>query len=492
MDKNRMRNVIQILLIGLTYTMGISQSYFYKIIDIKEFGSIKQIFQKDNRVFISSQLACSSGLVCSNLSEIDEFGNILFSKYIEDVDAAISTAIHGNNIFMSGVDPFGNSNIIVKEIDLNGTITKSKVFNFTKDGESMNLGYMRLLKDQLFLIGQIIKDNKSSSIIATMDLDFNLIKTHIDTSIHNNVIWDTDVGPDSLLTCFVLENGLASPYDRRRIEKYDKDLNLVWKYQPPDSLLIYGNDIKLYGTILDNGNIFFSYYKFGWNDRLPNLQCIDTLTKKSVWDYDFPNNNSHNRTVFRAKQLNNGDILITGKYATLSSNPRIRDSPWLMRLDRNGNKKWERTYVELGTDGQDKTGALWDAIELDNGDVMACGFVRNNNNRWEPLLIRTDADGCIDQGQANCPTVQIIDLMSGAVNEIGEATVSIFPNPTSGIIRISKSVQKIQVFNQLGSLVISKYNTNEIDLSDLDSSMYIISLSDNHGVISSHKVIKID
>jgi len=195
-------------------------------------------------------------------------------------------------------------------------------------------------------------------------------------------------------------------------------------------LLFLGNDVKLYGTVLDNGNIFFTYYKFGWNDRLPQFQCIDTITKKSLWEYNFQNISSHERSVFRVKQLKNGDILLSGKYATLATTPRIRDSPWLMRIDQNGIRKWERAFVELRSDGQDKTGVLWDAIELDNGDIMACGFVRDENQKWDPLLIRTDADGCIDQGTTNCPQVQIIDLMSGTVDVIGEDVVSIYPNPS--------------------------------------------------------------
>ncbi|MBK6567072.1 MAG: hypothetical protein IPG18_18195 [Saprospiraceae bacterium] len=50
---------------------------------------------------------------------------------------------------------------------------------------------------------------------------------------------------------------------------------------------------------------------------------------------------------------------------------------------------------------------------------MPVGFVRNNG-KWDPLLILTDADGFIDQSTPNCPTVQIFDLMTGAVDVIGD------------------------------------------------------------------------
>ena len=66
---------------------------------------------------------------------------------------------------------------------------------------------------------------------------------------------------------------------------------------------------------------------------------------------------------------------------------------------------------------------------------MPVGFVRNNG-KWDPLLILTDADGFIDQSTPNCPTVQIFDLMTGAVDVIGDKKTKIMPNPASDYIII--------------------------------------------------------
>ena len=170
-----------------------------------------------------------------------------------------------------------------------------------------------------------------------------------------------------------------------------------------------------------------------------------------------------------------------------------------MRIDKLGNKKWEKAYVEIEVDGQDKTGALWDAIELDNGDIMACGFVINNNKQV-PLLIRTDADGCIDQGVANCPQVQIIDLMSGAVDVLdNSSTLSISPNPTYDQINITMpdninlplAYELISISGQrlwVGSHDSPSPMTIEVD--HLPSGIYIIQMKDVQGKIWRSKWVK--
>ena len=82
-----------------------------------------------------------------------------------------------------------------------------------------------------------------------------------------------------------------------------------------------------------------------------------------------------------------------------------------------------------------------------------------------------------------------IQLMLGAntsVNETVPETVSVYPNPSNGIINIKSSadVLDINVFDISGKIV---YNTtlngnHRIDLSELDNGSYIIELRNSTGV----------
>lgn len=431
---------------------------------------------------------------CSEVTRFDYQGNRIWNTEFIHTDVGSATLLLLNDtLYIGGNYNPGNAKSVINRMTLDGQVIDEHIYSDPLNRISASL-MNHLISDNkvLFFNGQGYVNDESKALMYSVNKSMELNVFYLDSIDDLSVVFDSHIGPDSLLTSFIIENGFSAPRNRRRIEKYDKDLKLVWKYQPPDSLLWLGNDVKLYGTVLDNGNIFFTYYKMGWNDRLPNLRCIDTLSKNTIWEYDFPNISSNERIVFRTKQLKNGDILLSGKYATLATSPRIRDSPWLMRLDYLGNKKWEKAYVELGSDGQDKTGALWDAIELDNGDIMACGFVRDENQKWDPLLIRTDGDGCIDQGQANCPQVQIIDLMSGAVDVIGEPPISINPNPACTHITIDAPDRSVYtIYSLSGQAVVQGIAADtEVDISHLSAGIYIVKIVDMNGQIYCQKLQK--
>ncbi len=467
--------------------------YFYRTYPKERTATFASIIDHENSVILSTGKKCEFW-ECSEVTRFDYLGNQIWNTEFINTDVGSATLLLLNDtLYVGGNYNPGKAISVINRMALDGKVIDEHIYS-----DSLNR-FERSLVNQLcsdnkvlYFSGGSYIGNGGKALIYSINKSMDLNICYVDTIQENSVVWDAHIGPDNVLTCFIMENGFAAPRDRRRIEKYDQDLNLVWNYQPPDSLLFLGNDIHLRGTVLNNGNIFFSYYKFGWNDRLPNLRCIDTVSKQTKWEYDFPNISSHGRQVLRTKELKNGDILISGQYATFASTPRIRNSPWLMRIDRNGNRKWEKAYVELEPDGQDKTGALWDEIELDNGDIMACGFVINDNKQV-PLLIRTDADGCIDQGQTNCPTVQIIDLMTGAVDEIGKPLISINPNPASTYITIDASARSIYTIYSLSGqeMMTGVVDNADIDISHLNVGFFIVKIIDRSGNIYNLKLQKI-
>jgi hypothetical protein len=449
--------------------------YFYKTYPKERTATFYSLRDSKNSVIISMGKKCEFW-ECSEVTNFDYLGNIIWNTEFIHTDVGSSTLmLQKDTLYVGGNYYPDQAKSVINRLTTDGVMIDEHVYTDPLNRISDNLMNQLLSNNQgIYLSGGTYVNGVTRATIYSIDQEMKLKEILIDTSGYASSISDAHFGPDAQLTYFIRQSEVFAPRDRRRIEKYDQDLKLVWKYQPPDSLLYLGNDIYLHGTVLRNGNIFFTYYKMGWNDRLPNLRCIDTLTKTTTWEFDFPNISSHEREILRTKELKNGDILISGSYSTLATTPKIRSSPWLMLLDRNGNRKWERTFVELGSDGQDKTGTLWDAIELDNGDLMACGFVLNNN-KWDPLLIRTDAYGCIDQGQTNCPQVQIIDLMSGAVDEIGGKSLKVYPNPSSGLftIKIPEFIgnANVVVTDINGKLLFSKEIVNSI-LEEIDLTLY--------------------
>jgi len=83
-----------------------------------------------------------------------------------------------------------------------------------------------------------------------------------------------------------------------------------------------------------------------------------------------------------------------------------------------------------------------------------------------------DANGCSDS-QLNVE------------NEILDNSLKLYPNPTDNTLFIkgNKNLMNVSVYNMLGKEVLSKMNTNNIDVKVLPKGIYIIKISDDVGQI---------
>ncbi len=72
-----------------------------------------------------------------------------------------------------------------------------------------------------------------------------------------------------------------------------------------------------------------------------------------------------------------------------------------------------------------------------------------------------------------------------------ESTTTIYPNPTASQLNISseKKIEKIEVYNQLGSLVYQSTNLIN-DISVLESGIYFVKITSEEGLVATKKIIK--
>ena len=77
-----------------------------------------------------------------------------------------------------------------------------------------------------------------------------------------------------------------------------------------------------------------------------------------------------------------------------------------------------------------------------------------------------------------------------SVDDFAETTVSIYPNPSKGIVEVnsSKTIDKIEVYNALGKNIFNSVSL-KIDLSELPNGIYFLKIYSNYSNISK-KVIK--
>ena len=77
------------------------------------------------------------------------------------------------------------------------------------------------------------------------------------------------------------------------------------------------------------------------------------------------------------------------------------------------------------------------------------------------------------------------------VDEIEEeSVVSVYPNPTNGLIRVvGVKAKETQVFNSLGQYVMSFYG-NEANIGALVSGIYLLRIIDGEGIIRTVRLVR--
>lgn len=126
-----------------------------------------------------------------------------------------------------------------------------------------------------------------------------------------------------------------------------------------------------------------------------------------------------------------------------------------------------------GYTGFDATHPLWQNADCD-GDGEANGEELNCD------VIPTDPY----DSQDNCASLSVASFNS--------STISLYPNPTRGIVQIEsrRAIDVIQVFTLAGQLVATQYTTTHIDIGNQPSGLYIIRLLTPEGRTFVYQIIR--
>ena len=85
------------------------------------------------------------------------------------------------------------------------------------------------------------------------------------------------------------------------------------------------------------------------------------------------------------------------------------------------------------------------------------------------------------------------DYSKGFMEMKSQEDINVYPNPTNGIIKIKtdKEILYFKIFNLFGQLMFEAGFQNEIDISELNSGLYILKLYDNTNLmIKTIKIVK--
>lgn len=245
------------------------------------------------------------------------------------------------------------------------------------------------------------------------------------------------------------------------------NLNINLKITPTitiiasDTVVCFGDSVKLIASTSGAGTApnfrwILNGLSVGKNDssfkyKAANLDSIECVLKSSI-------------ICKSADSVISNKIGITVNPLPL---PSILHTDTILSTQKFTTYQWYYNSIAISTVGNTQT-----LKTIGDGDYY---------------VIVIDSNGCTNKSAiTTIKTISIKELLM-------KDNVSLFPNPTDGIIKITPGRKlSIKIFNLLGILLLEGKTENEINLKQLDSGNYILQMADENGrYIGTTKVVKL-
>lgn len=389
---------------------------------------------------------------------------------IPDIDIGrASIVVEGNNVAITGNNYLNNTAFRMAHFDLNGTKQEETIEvedEIEKFSNMFQLVTARF-QDKTLIAGKGIQNSLEQGLIYVMN-DQNELDTLIslEPQDRRSVIWDVEVADEEFYTFHEIEEDAFDQW-YKKINKFDKDLNLIWSYKSEITNEWQSGSI---GTILNDGRVILIVYTPNGHSSDRSIRAINE-DESIDWQYNPPNSTDIIEGTFEIEQLSGGELLGYGRYSNTALTDPIENAPYLYKMTTEGEIKWKRVFYEIDpTTGESRRGFVRDAVELDNGDIYGIGEMKYDGHN-ETFIFKVDADGCLDA--EDCDFVQLI-------TDVGDVEIrndiKIYPNPVSDIltIGIDQLPEKVEVYTTEGVLIKTESNTKEIDVNGLSRGVYYV------------------
>lgn len=154
----------------------------------------------------------------------------------------------------------------------------------------------------------------------------------------------------------------------------------------------------------------------------------------------------------------------------------VRD---VVSFDRGNNGGWKLSEVL--------------SFELENGTVTTDDLLEALNFKVELLSNPELLDWCdvaIGFDNQQLPVFCGVNIAETDEHLSITDSLMLYPNPTNGIVWVDGvEVSEIQIYNVMGQLLKSYRGIHEINVSDLPRGIYLLHITDCHGVISKKKIV---
>ncbi|MEO1628815.1 MAG: hypothetical protein AAFV25_26940, partial [Bacteroidota bacterium] len=315
--------------------------------------------------------------ICSGLIKTDYEGNVLWKKEYDyfDANGYAGLAVANDHFYLTGrFNDERQQELVHHILEINSVGDTLRSFELPRDSHE----YFRTLivneQGLLLATNRVVGFNNP---IKLRQLDFD-----------GNLLWQQWVDPSSsrpsarhLLPTpnghYLLSYLMFQPRGRfsMGISKIDTLGEILWETiidTVPDLVIPSGHVIKTQ----DNGyaTLFNEYYKLPYplNDYPTVVYKLDqngNIIWKTEFIYEF------SKEPIRLLETRNGDIVGVGLASFLNEQEELEYGGYIFRLDKDGNKLWERHILDTLISTVDRFGLFNDAVELTDGSLIIAGMI---------------------------------------------------------------------------------------------------------------------
>ncbi|TXG35146.1 T9SS type A sorting domain-containing protein [Seonamhaeicola maritimus] len=112
--------------------------------------------------------------------------------------------------------------------------------------------------------------------------------------------------------------------------------------------------------------------------------------------------------------------------------------------------------------------------------------------KWQVIFRRSDNGDITDGGTVFVDNILVSQSSTLSTDNKNAFEFAVYPNPVKNVLHINtlEAIEKVEVFDLLGKSVLSQYNVmDQVDVSALNKSLYILKLTSDKGV-STKKFVK--
>ncbi len=491
-----MKILTTILFLSYTF-IGIAQETYYKEIQLEEGLHVSgfHMLTTEADLYIAGKSNCIDSLdnqyTCMSLSRHTLDGNIIWQTRLPWCDSANKSAISllNDTLIVSSHSKDEQNRLFINFYSADGEYLKHEEINYDtlfETGGFFNNGQF-LMDRHLYIQAEAGNLDGVTTTVTT--------KYNIDTGAHTH--WDLHLNPigtpvfagfdfvmdidSNFLAISELSRVNNESKDIKQITKFDKNGNIMATYFGPDYDMT--SDVFPVLTVLQNGNyVFLHNIDVFIQNFVPQVVCLDPATEQIIWTYDYESTMDTLRLPQISQMITakNGDIIGAGG----DNQPYYHggNSYYAFRMNPQGEMLWEHTFLRQDDSGKYISGAFRDVRELEDGSILGMGTDGNSHI----ALMRLSADGCLMD--TNCDE-NIFMNGTTTIQTIDHTDFLMHPNPTSGLVKLSglpSDSSYLTIYDINGRQVFTTETSHlelEVDLSFLDSGIYVLQLYDGEGLL---------